>query len=259
MISIDVAKCTGCGQCISVCPVAVLRIGTDGVVIHSENACIACMHCAAICARQAISFDGEPAVKSPVMPLAPNCAEGVERLIYQRRSYRKFLEKPVPRALLEQALSAAMIAPSAKNEHPTRWMILEDTSLQQEIMAHILQYCEKQAALSKISNVVASGTNPVMGNHAGLLIAYCPTNAINPTQDTAIAITTAELILQANGVGTCWGGYLTRFLNQIPQCRKLLHLPDDYNVYGTLMYGYPEQIPYRYVPKRIVAPEIQWK
>lgn len=259
MISIDATKCIGCGQCVSVCPFAVLKVGTDGAIYPSEVSCIACMHCAAICPRQAISFDGTSAVTKPVVPLASNCAEVTEQLIYQRRSYRKFLDKPVPRALLEQALSAAMTAPSAKNEHPTRWMVLEDKSLQQEIMTHILQYCKGQEALSKIPDVVAAGNNPVMGTHAGLLIGYCSTNAVNPAQDTAIALTTAELILQAHNVGTCWGGYLTRFLNQIPQCRQLLHLPEGCNVYGTLMFGYPEQTPYRYVPKRVVQPEIQWK
>ena len=59
--------------------------------------------------------------------------------------------------------------------------------------------------------------NPVMGENAVLLIGVCKDDALNPWQDTAIALAAAELILQAEGVGTCWGGYLTRFVNAIPK------------------------------------------
>lgn len=258
MITLNNNICTGCGLCASVCPFTVLEMSEEGVVHHTGKPCIACMHCAAICPNQAVTWEKETAVAGAVRELSPDCSSVTEQLIYQRRSYRNFQEKPIPRTLLERALSAAMMAPSAKNEHPTRWIVLEDEAKQKQIMDEILQYCIKECVSLEIPAELERQNNPVMGRHAAILIGYCLKDAVNPGQDTAIALATAELILQANGIGTCWGGYLTRFLNQIPSCRQILALPEHCNVYGTMMMGYPEQPPYRYIPKRVVQPEIIW-
>lgn len=258
MITVEHAICTGCGQCIAVCPFTVLERNADEQVICNDKSCIACMHCAAICPQGAITFDGASAVSGVVTPLPKNTATVVQQLITQRRSYRKFQNRPVSPELIQQALQAAMLAPSAKNEHPTKWIILQDAEKQQEIMQAILQFCAKTGCSPEIPLEYARKNNPVIGEHAVLLIGYCKKTALNPSQDTAIALATAELMLQANGIGTCWGGYLTRFLNQIPACRTCLQLPEDCNVYGTLMLGYPAQNPYRAVPKRLQPLEMQW-
>lgn len=258
MITIEDAICTSCGQCIAVCPFTVLEMNADKQVRCNDKSCIACMHCAAICPQGAITFDGASAVSDAVTPLSEYTPEIVQQLMMQRRSYRKFQKRPVPPERLQQALQTAMLAPSAKNEHPTKWIILQDAEKQQEIMQAILQFCAETGCSPEIPLEYARNNNPVMGENAVLLIGYCKKTALNPSQDTAIALTTVELMLQANGIGTCWGGYLTRFLNQIPACRTCLQLPVDCNVYGTLMLGYPAQNPYRAVPKRLQALEIQW-
>lgn len=259
MITIDHNACIHCGQCVSVCPFTVLEQQTDGTILHTGKHCLACMHCAAICPKRAIVYNGKPAVCRPAVPLPEHTAATIEQLLYQRRSYRRFQKKRIPESLLQQAMQAAMMAPSAKNEHPVRWMILRNPETLQHIMQCILQYCEETGISPEIPMEYARGNNPVIGEHAEILVGYCKKTALNPSQDTAIALTTAELILQANGVGTCWGGYLTRFLNQIPACRDMLSLPEDCAVYGTLMMGYPAQAAYCAVPKRVEQPEIQWK
>lgn len=258
MITRNTNICTGCGLCVSVCPFTVLEMGSDGVVHHTGKSCIACMHCAAICPNQALTWERETAIAGTVQELSTDCMAVTEQLICQRRSYRKFQNKQIPRALLERALSAAIMAPSAKNEHPTRWIVLENEEKQKRIMDEILQYCVRGQVSLEIPAEVARQNNPVMGIHATLLIGYCAEGAMNPEQDTAVALATAELLLQAAGVGTCWGGYLTRFFNQISSCRQILRLPENCNVYGTMMMGYPDQPPYRFIPKRIKQPEITW-
>ena len=74
--------------------------------------------------------------------------------------------------------------------------------------------------------------------------------------DAVIAMTTAELLLNQQGYGTCWGGYLTFFANSIPQLREYLQLPEDFHVAGTLLCGIPNEV-YRNVPYRPNA-TVQW-
>jgi nitroreductase len=45
--------------------------------------------------------------------------------ISRRRSIRRFTDAPVPRELVEKVLAAEILAPSAKNRQPWRFIVLE--------------------------------------------------------------------------------------------------------------------------------------
>jgi len=53
MARIDSVKCTGCGNCVDVCPQQAISIDNDLAVINQEL-CIQCGACAAICPASAI-------------------------------------------------------------------------------------------------------------------------------------------------------------------------------------------------------------
>lgn len=259
MIEINEENCIGCGLCIKVCPFSVLKLNTGKSVAESiKKYCIDCMHCAAICPQGAILYQGKSAVTFKVQDLSNFAVEDLERFLYQRRSYRKFSKTPVPDALIRKAIDIAMFAPSAKNEHPLQWLLIRDGGVQAQLMRVILQYCRQQQDLDEVLREYNhNNNNPVIGENAALLLGICNKDALNPAQDTAIALTTVELVLQAHGVGTCWSGYLTRFLNMIPECREIVQITTNYAVYGSLMIGYPATPPYRYVPLRIKKAELR--
>ncbi|WP_420458072.1 nitroreductase family protein [Neolewinella sp.] len=52
--------------------------------------------------------------------------EDFAKLSYQRRSVRWFLDQPVPRALIDRAISVASQSPSACNRQPFRYVIIDD-------------------------------------------------------------------------------------------------------------------------------------
>lgn len=259
MMEIQRELCVGCGQCVQVCPFTVLKIDEEGKAVNTGKACIKCMHCGAICPQGAITYHGKAAVlEEAVKPLAADCPRLVEELIYQRRSYRRFLKKEIPDEVLTQALRAGMWAPSAKNQHPTKWIVIRSGEVQDKMMQLILDYCWAENVSPEVVSECEAGNNPVIGENATLILGYCPEFALNPAQDTAIAMTTAELVLQARGVGTCWAGYLTRFCNAIPGMRELLKLPRRQNVYGALMAGYPNQRAYEKIPVRLKGADVRY-
>ena len=53
--------------------------------------------------------------------------------IHTRRSIRKYLNKPVPQEVLQQVLKAAMYAPSACNQQPWQFVVIEDRKLLGEV------------------------------------------------------------------------------------------------------------------------------
>ncbi len=78
----------------------------------------------------------EESVESPSTPYARNwdsfsqiSFEEFFKLNRQRRSVRWFLDKPVPRKLIDKAISSAIQAPSACNRQPFTFRVLDDPNL----------------------------------------------------------------------------------------------------------------------------------
>ena len=63
-----------------------------------------------------------PYTRRPVTP-EPDAELALAR---ERRSIRQFSDRPVPRALIEAALSVACTAPSGANRQPWRFVVLTD-------------------------------------------------------------------------------------------------------------------------------------
>ena len=78
-----------------------------------------------------------------------------------------------------------MIAPSAKNQHPDRWILIETEAVKTELMELILLHCKENQVSMEILSEYENHNNPVMGENAVLLIGVCKDDALNPWQDTA--------------------------------------------------------------------------
>ncbi|MDO4546273.1 MAG: nitroreductase family protein [Bacillota bacterium] len=260
MIKINEDRCIECLTCLSVCPFTVLEDVDGRPQLAPGKTCLKCMHCGAICPTEAITFDEKPSILSDELPVPGNdFSKDLKNHILTRRSYRHFNEEPVPRGIIQDALELASWAPSAKNQHPTKWIVIESRELMDQIMELILKYTKETGISPEIASELEAGNNVVMGTAPTLLLAYARDNAISPETDTAIAMTTVELYLQARGVGTCWAGYLKRMANAIPEIRALLpELPENNSFYGAFMIGYPEDEKYLHIPERLKRADIRW-
>ena len=258
MINIDLEKCIGCLKCVSVCPFKVIDI-EEGKPKAKDKLCVKCLHCAAACSENAISLDNIEGVLPEEMPAFPdNFQQLMEGFLMTRRSYRHFKPEPVPKEIMSNALRVSAWAPSAKNQHPTKWIVVNDEKKISKIMEYILQYVRETGNSPEIEKLYESGLNVVLGNAKTILIAYAKIDSINPPVDTALALYNAELVLQSQGIGTCWAGYLTRLTNQIPALKDFLKIPEGFQLYGAMMAGYPENEEYIHIPNRQKQPIIDW-
>ena len=260
MIEINREVCIGCMTCLTVCPFTVLEETEDGPRKAAGKNCIGCLHCGAVCPTDAITYNGEPAIYGDELPvISDGFTEDLKNQILMRRSYRHFSEEQVSPLIIKEALDLASWAPSAKNKHPTRWIVIESRELMDRMMELILDYVEKTGISREIVSEMKIGNNVVMGTATSLILAYADDKAISPETDTAIAMTTAELYLQSRGVGTCWAGYLRRMVNAIPEIRELLpEIPENHRIYGAFMVGYPEDEEYLHIPQRFRRADIKW-
>ena len=175
--------------------------------------------------------------------------ENAMTLIKGRRSTRKFLDKPIPQELLEQVLEAGRYAPSGKNEHRNRWIVVYGREKVEALYRLVLDWAEPVEHYKHLIWLARKGIDPVTCGAPCLIIGYNRPDALNPQDDTVIATVLAEQLLAESGLGTCWSGYFRTAAQESPAIQQALGLPEGYRVYSVLMVGVPTErypnIPYR--------------
>jgi NAD-dependent dihydropyrimidine dehydrogenase PreA subunit len=56
VITIDEAKCKGCGECANVCPVEIYKLDGNRVLVGDSGECSYCQSCISVCATGAITI-----------------------------------------------------------------------------------------------------------------------------------------------------------------------------------------------------------
>jgi ferredoxin len=245
MISIDPQRCVNCGSCIRSCSMGVLGPGEATPQVLSRRRCIACGHCVAICPRQAVTLDGSGILEAPADP--------VERLVMSRRSVRHFKNETPDRETVQWALDRAQYAPSGKNIHATGWTVVWGHDAAEDLIGRVLTWCDEHGEAPELRKLYDRGTNLLTCGAPCVLLGWSPDDCLNPVVDTAVAMTTVELLLQTKGVATCWGGYLVQVLNAAPELRDLLGIPAGSHVRCALMVGHADRERYPGIPTRPAA------
>jgi len=52
---VDIEKCTGCGECVEVCPVDVYELQDEKSAVINGEECLGCESCIAVCEQEAIT------------------------------------------------------------------------------------------------------------------------------------------------------------------------------------------------------------
>ncbi len=192
-----------------------------------------------------------------------------------RRSVRKFKDDHIDKKLVLDLLELANMAPSAGNQQPWEFIVLESKKIipLMEITESAfaerfgtMEHLQLEQMLSKLS---LSGED----RYAALHRFYCtlggaPIVIIAITDkgkddfshflnsiSTAAAIQNLLLAAWEKGLGTCWMmGPLHKKREQI---EKLLGIPDNKDIIAIIPLGIPENIPLA-PPKEDIDKKIKW-
>ena len=102
-----------------------------------------------------------------------------------RRSVRKYKSDPVARALLEQIIDAARLAPTARNEQPWEFVVVTDEAKRREIAG------------------IANKNGPFIADAPACVVVLCKPSAYY-LEDGSAATTQLMIAATALGLGTCW-------------------------------------------------------
>jgi len=191
----------------------------------------------------------------------------VGEAIRQRRSIRKFLDKPVSRKMIDEILEAARLAPSGSNRQPWRFLVVTD----REERAKLRKICWDQAFIEQA---------PVVFVCCADLMAYSQPSRLKRAQEfidtkvietlsgrfadpefrdalarmpdsdlglfraaavanTYIAIEHMVLTATALGLGSCW----VAAIGGEGEINTMFNLPGTLVVAAVLPVGYTDKIP----------------
>jgi nitroreductase/NAD-dependent dihydropyrimidine dehydrogenase PreA subunit len=261
LFAIDRSLCKRDGLCVAVCPASLVREGEDGypvVLAGKEQHCIRCGHCAAVCPSGAFTHHLLPPESFEKIPKAPP-SEALSAWMKARRSMRRYKDKPVPAELIARVLDVARYAPSGHNTQCVSWTVVGDRAGVEAVNALVMQWSrlevDKKSDLAKKLNLAGAlraysrGRDVVCRGAPVLALAHAPVGGITPDEDGVIATAWFELAAWANGLGSCFDGYVMLAARSYPPLTEALGIPADRKVCGAAMLGYPA-LKYRLIPPR---------
>ncbi|MBO4315197.1 MAG: nitroreductase family protein [Prevotella sp.] len=158
--------------------------------------------------------------------------------IMQRRSIRKYLDKPVEHEKLEALVRCGINAPSGMNRQPWLLRVVES----QKLISQVNEVYKK----ANPDQVARDPNFKNMFRNAPNLICICTPANGGGELDAGLLGENIQLAAVSLGLGTCCLGGPVRFLQSNADAKFFidqLDIPDDYRLNYIIAVGYPDESP----------------
>ncbi|MBW1672307.1 MAG: nitroreductase family protein [Deltaproteobacteria bacterium] len=272
LITVDQEKCNQCGICVAECPARIIRMDSKedypSPTPDFKDVCLKCGHCVTVCPTGALSLDWlSPEDCLLIKQELAVTPEQAEQFLRGRRSIRSFKDKMVPRTILEKLLEIACSAPSAKNQQPWHWIVVQEPAEVRRLagmvidwMRTVIQNDPEVAETMGFTRAVAcwdEGYERICRGAPHVIVAHADKSWRYGAEDCTLALSLLDLYATSIGLGACWGGYFYKAVNAYPPLFDALGLPSDHLAFGAMMVGYPK-FKYQRIPIRN-RPRVIWK
>lgn len=146
-------------------------------------------------------------------------------VILSRRSIRRYTDRPVEDSSIETLLKAGMSAPSAHNQQPWEFIVVDDRKTLEEIP---LFHPYSRMLLKAPAAIVVCG-----------ITKDIPAPQFWP-QDCAAATENILLAAHALGIGSVWLGVFPHE-ELVSRLSELLAVPTDITPFSIISLGYPDE------------------
>jgi len=276
---IDPDQCSGCGQCLAVCPDRTLSMVAGRAEVTGER-CLQCGHCLAICPSGAVTVVGIAAdsLRFQTFQLPPGWLPWgafdpalLVHLLASRRSCRNYLDKPVGQELLLDLVKAGTTAPSGTNSQKWTFTILAHRNQVAELGGRIAGFFERLNRLaanpaarlwSRLFGADAlgkyyrryfgsvteglrewreEGRDLLFHGATAAIVVGSEAGASCPAEDALLATQNILLTAHALGLGSCLIGFAVAALERQPELKDGLGIPRGEKVYAVIALGWPAE------------------
>ncbi|MBN2442491.1 MAG: nitroreductase family protein [Spirochaetales bacterium] len=282
-------RCTGCMECVKECPQKLFSMKAE---IHKKkeiifndpySLCIGCGHCVSVCSYNAILFESE--AKTLLFDGVQDLSQIISfndmvSFLQGKRSVRRFRKMPLPKEEIDAVLSVMQYAPSASNARRWEYVVITNSQKRKQLTDAIVEIIKKMKLLFRLKWLVYPflpkdfrtliknpGTEVYMSDfyadykkgkdrlffHAPcIIILHSPSYSHMAGNDAGIALTYGMLAAGARGLGTCWIGFAQEAFYLQKSLKKQLGIPDNHQVYGVMVMGYPDVTYYKVPPRDLL-------
>ena len=142
-------------------------------------------------------------------------------VVLSRRSIRRYEQKEIPKDVLDKILEAGRQAPSAANKQPWHFIVLTDSEIKKELSKGMFNRFIKDAPIT----VVGCAHKDLIASKWSIV-------------STTIALQNMVVAAWAMGIGSCWVGDFSE-----EKVKKLLNIPESWNIVALVSFGYPAEKP----------------
>ncbi len=168
-------------------------------------------------------------------------------LLQKRRAIRDFEEKEVPLKIVEEILQEATLAPSASNNQPCRFVVVQCRktikALSGDSKANLLSdHTENKIKLKPDYVAFLQNENFNVFYNASCVIYIVGAKSVGSLDvDGALAASYIMFSAAARGLGTCWVALGANIRDS--KLRAELGIPDNCRIVAPMILGYPKAIP----------------
>lgn len=150
--------------------------------------------------------------------------------ILNRRSIRKYTDRPISQEDIHKILEAGMSGPSCVNARDWSFLVVQDPD-----------------TLNRMADVNGRPAEPLRKARLGILVLGDLERAFSRAREYWVidgAIAAENMVLAANalGIGSVWLGTWPQ-MERVEGLRKLFELPDTVIPHSILAFGYPDETP----------------
>ena len=182
----------------------------------------------------------------------------LKEAIYTRRAVREFTTQAVDHKTIRQLIDAAIQAPSAVNEQPWSFSVVQDKAvlarISREAKAYMLKNPPPGLHSHHFEELASHPDFDILHHAPALTVISSATNDEWTVENCSLAAENLMLAACAAGLGTCWIGLAQAWLGT-PEGKAMLDIPPGYVPVAPIIVGYPKSgsAP---VPRKEAA--IQW-
>ncbi len=178
--------------------------------------------------------------------------------IYARRTVREFAPEQIERATVQRLIDAAVQAPSAVNEQPWSFTVVQDRALlariSNESKAYILRAPPKDIEAHRFEKMLRDPDFDIFYRAPALIVIASMTANQWAVENCALAAENLMLAACAEGLGSCWIGFAQGWLGT-EAGKAALRLAAACLPVAPLIVGHPKSTPPP-VPRK--PPQIRW-
>lgn len=180
-------------------------------------------------------------------------------VLLKRRSIRKYLDKPVEIDLLKNIIQESTLAPSAGNQQPWKFIIVQNPHVLQKISEDCKESLLTRIAANphdyakKYKHMLQNESFNIFYNAPCLVLILGERHIKNLLFDCTLAASYLMMSAAAKGLGTCWINFARELTN--PALLDQIGVPENHTIVAPIIVGYPAIAPPP--PKRKTAPIIK--